>query len=97
MVKAKLMQIRMTDRAMVFMFENDNGQEIGSRGVNLDEKTFNEVATSMTIVEFFKLKQSGLMLPDTPATKIEEIAVCAYQEFLAAKKVEEEKSVGVIE
>ena len=96
MVVVKLFQIRMSDRAIVFRFFED-GNEIGSRGVNLDEETFNAIVSNLTIADFFRLKQEGFELPEDPKTELEKVAVQAYNEFLQAKRLEEQEKEGVLE
>jgi len=97
----KLFQIRMSDKAIVFKFYDDQNNELGSRGVNagkdFDEALFEEILQNMTIFEFYKLKTEGFALPDEPSTPIEQVAKIAYDQLVQAKQVEEEEKAAVIE
>ena len=101
MVLVKLFQIRMSDKAIVFRFFDEQGNELGSRGVNagrdFDEALFYEVVNNMTISEFYRLKTEGFILPDQPSTALEQVAKIAYDQFLQAKQLEEAESQAVIE
>jgi len=99
MVLVKIHQIRMSDGTIVFRFFDDSGNEIGSRGVvsgkDFDPALLDEVL-SMTLKDFYTLKYEGFTLPDTPSNAIEQVAKIAYEQFLNAKKLEEEQEAGVI-
>ena len=101
MVLVKVFQIRMSDKAIVFRFFDEQGNELGSRGVNagrdFDEALFDEVVNNMTISEFYRLKTEGFILPDQPSTALEQVAKIAYDQFLQAKQLEEAESQAVIE
>ena len=101
MVLVKLFLIRIDDKAIVFRFFDEQGNEIGSRGVNagkdFDEALFNEIINNMTISEFYKLKAEGFVLPDQPSTPLEQVANTAYEQFIQAKQIEEAKKEAIIE
>lgn len=99
MVWVKIFQIRSSDKAIVFQFYNskDDTEPFGSRGVNLDDQTFNDIISNITIADFFKYKTEGFELPEEPTTTLEKVAVQSYQEFLNAKSIEEQMKEGVLE
>ena len=101
MVLVKVFQIRMSDRAIVFRFFDEQGNEIGSRGVNagrdFDEGLFDEIVNNMTISDFYNYKTNGFVLPDQPSTALEQVAKIAYEQLMRAKQLEEAEKEAVVE
>jgi len=101
MVLVKIYQIRLSDKAIVFKFYDEQGNEVGSRGVNagndFDEALFDEIINSVTISDFYNYKTKGFVLPDQSSTALEQVAKIAYDQFVQAKLKEEAEKETVIE
>ena len=91
---AKLLQVRLLDKVMVWQFFNsaEDTEPVGSRGITVTEEEMN----SLTLSDLLNAKM-GIEIVDTPTTTLEEIVKRAYDEYLEAKKEEEEAKASVIE
>ena len=95
---ARWLQIRVGDRVVVWQFykSSEDTEPFGSRGKNYDENTFKEFM-SLTFSELYEAKVKGVEIKDLPETLLEKMAKSAYDEYLEAKKIEEERKRKVIE
>ena len=98
MVVAKVFQIRLADKTVVFKFY-DGEKEIGSRGITYGDD-FTEYLKTMTVFDFLNLKENGVEVPteindETPI--VEKLSYNAYQEYLAAKEIQEQNESQIIQ
>ncbi len=91
---AKLLQVRLLDKVMVWQFftSAEDTEPAGSRGVKVTE----EEMSSLTLSDLFEAK-SGIEILDSPTTVLETIVKRAYDEYLEAKKLEEERKASIVE
>ena len=100
MVVGKWIQIRASDKVIVFMFEED-GKEIGSRGINVSDEEF-ELLKSLDFGTMMDAKLKGIEVPDSldegdDVDILTQLVYRAYREYLQAKKIEDERQSGIIE
>ena len=96
MVIAKWLQIRYSDGVIVWQFYDENGEQVGSRGINLTSDEMNQL-DELLFRELRLAKVNGVEIKDNPETLLEMLAKRAYDEYLQAKALEEEEKQNVIE
>ena len=97
MVIAKWLQIRMKDKVIVWQFYNESETEpFGSRGITPSDEEMQELQ-NLSFGELYAAKVDGVEVKDTPETFLEKIVKRAYDEYLEAKKVEEEAKEQTVE
>lgn len=90
-VRIKALQIRHSDRVVVFEFEFSDGTK-GSRGITLTDAEYNELLQ----MSFFEIIQLLRGVEYTKVTKLKSVIDRAIQEYLAAKAAEEEEKANTI-
>ena len=85
MVYAKIDIFQVSNKILNMKFYDDEGNEVGSRGVNLRDDEA-EILKELTIFEFEELKNLKLPILDNPETLTENIVKIGYDEYINAKE-----------
>ena len=98
MVVAKWLQIRFSDKVMVWQFYNnaEETEHFGSRGITLTDEELRQL-DELPFRELRLAKLNGVEIKDEPETLLEKLAKRAYDEYLQAKSEEEKRKMEVVE
>ena len=87
MVYAMVSMFQVSNKVLNVKFYDDEGNEIGSRGVNLRDNEV-EMLKELTILEFEELKNKEISILSEPETLTEKIVKRGYDEWIIAKEQE---------